>query len=455
MRKKFWFLMAVMVVLSLVATQCGPAPTPEVIERVVTQEVEKIVEKEVEKIVEKEVLVEKPKLVVWHHATFVPAVDLLYQQRYADFARENNIEIDLVMDRAPAWPSRWQVAMETGEFADVAVGHKSDLPAQLQNLDLLLDVTDVVDRLDAIGSGFDEPAVEAFTWGGTVYAIPYRTASDCLYYRQDWLDELGLEPAQTWEELFDMAEKLTIPGERYGLGLDFGCNINDDLHVQSEVMAYGGSAWDEEGKPAINSPETIEWLKVWQSAWERGIFPPEAVNWQGRDNNECFFSGSCAIVYNSPSVLTWLQENDPELAEKTTIAEIPSGPAGKISTGPVYGDFVWTGTQYPEEAKALLEYVNDPEWQKGVFEESGYVALRADLRELEAFQSPQMAPFASQAAYNLPIGYPGPLTLWAQENFRVNVDCQMLSKVLIDGQTPEEAAEWAQDELQKLYDQYQ
>jgi ABC-type glycerol-3-phosphate transport system substrate-binding protein len=454
MKKQLLFLLAAAVMLSLVATNCV-APTPQVIEKVVTQEVEVVVEKEVEKIVEKEVLVEKPKLVVWHHATFIPAVDLLYQQRYADFARENNVEIDLVMDRAPAWPPRWQVAMETGEFADLAVGHKSDLPAQLQNLDLLMDVSDVVGLLDATGSGFDEAALDAFTWDGKTYAVPYRTASDTLYYRQDWLDELGLEPAQTWEELFDLAEQLTVPGERYGLGLDFGCNVNDDLHIPGELLSYGGSAWDENGMPAINSPESIEWLTAWQDAFERGIFPPEVVNWQGRDNNECYFSGNCAVVFNGTSVLRWLQENDPELAEQTTITQIPDGPEGKVFVGPMYSDIVWKGTKYPEQAKALLEYVNDPEWLKPVFEESGLVALRADLRDLETYADPQMAPFAEQAQYNVPVGSPGPLTLWAQENFRVNLECQMLSKVLIDGWTPEEAAEWAQDELQKLYDQYQ
>ena len=119
------------------------------------------------------------------------------------------------------------------------------------------------------------------------------------------------------------------------------------------------------------------------------------------------------------------------------------------------GDFIWTGTKYPEQAKALLEYIHQPDWLMGVFQESGFIAARPDLRDLETFQDPQMAPFASQVVSNVSVGYPGPLTLWAQENFRVNVECQMLNKVLIDNSTPEEAAEWAQSELQRLYDQYQ
>jgi peptide/nickel transport system substrate-binding protein len=55
MRKKVWLLTAALVVLGMLAAQCGPTPTPEVIEKVVTKEVEKVVTKEVEKVVTKEV----------------------------------------------------------------------------------------------------------------------------------------------------------------------------------------------------------------------------------------------------------------------------------------------------------------------------------------------------------------------------------------------------------------
>jgi peptide/nickel transport system substrate-binding protein len=67
-RRKLWLLFALLVVLSMIAAQCAPSPTPErvvetvvvagtpqVIEKVVTQEVEKVVTVEVEKVVTKEV----------------------------------------------------------------------------------------------------------------------------------------------------------------------------------------------------------------------------------------------------------------------------------------------------------------------------------------------------------------------------------------------------------------
>jgi peptide/nickel transport system substrate-binding protein len=66
MKKKLWLLVAVLVALGILAAQCGPAPTAQVVEKVVTKEieVEKVVTKEVEKVVTQEVQVEKEVEVV-------------------------------------------------------------------------------------------------------------------------------------------------------------------------------------------------------------------------------------------------------------------------------------------------------------------------------------------------------------------------------------------------------
>ena len=63
-------------------------------------------------------------------------------------------------------------------------------------------------------------------------------------------------------------------------------------------------------------------------------------------------------------------------AAKTTVAEIPDGPNGKIFVGPMYGDFIWKGTKYPEEAKALLEYGKK---LKGIVLEDGSVGSHATV----------------------------------------------------------------------------
>src|SRR3990172_6422209 len=55
MRTRLLFVVTIVSLLALVLSACGPAPTPQVIEKVVTKEVEKVVTQEVEKVVTKEV----------------------------------------------------------------------------------------------------------------------------------------------------------------------------------------------------------------------------------------------------------------------------------------------------------------------------------------------------------------------------------------------------------------
>ncbi|MDH4136174.1 MAG: hypothetical protein OEW09_05580, partial [Anaerolineae bacterium] len=61
MKSKLWMIVTLLVVIAMLAA-CGPAPTPEVIEKVVKETV--VVEKEVEVEVTKEVQVEVEKEVV-------------------------------------------------------------------------------------------------------------------------------------------------------------------------------------------------------------------------------------------------------------------------------------------------------------------------------------------------------------------------------------------------------
>ena len=57
MRKKLFVILGVLVALSMILAACG-TPTPQIVEKIVTQEVEKVVTQEVEKIVTQEVVKE-------------------------------------------------------------------------------------------------------------------------------------------------------------------------------------------------------------------------------------------------------------------------------------------------------------------------------------------------------------------------------------------------------------
>ena len=51
--------------------------------------------------------------------------------------------------------------------------------------------------------------MEAATYDGKVWAVPWYTDAGLLYYRKDLLEKSGYsEPPETWDELMEMAAKV-------------------------------------------------------------------------------------------------------------------------------------------------------------------------------------------------------------------------------------------------------
>lgn len=53
-------------------------------------------------------------------------------------------------------------------------------------------------------------------WGQGLYALPFNRSTPMFYYNKTLFDENGLTAPATWDELHEVAKKLSIPGERWG-----------------------------------------------------------------------------------------------------------------------------------------------------------------------------------------------------------------------------------------------
>jgi multiple sugar transport system substrate-binding protein len=56
--------------------------------------------------------------------------------------------------------------------------------------------------------------IEAVTWEGAAYAVPWFIDAGLLYYRKDLLESRGLAPPETWDELVAVARRIRrdMPG---------------------------------------------------------------------------------------------------------------------------------------------------------------------------------------------------------------------------------------------------
>lgn len=121
--------------------------------------------------------------------------------------------------------------------------------------------------------------------GDTYYGLPYRTSSSIMYYNKTMFDEAGVpypEEGWTYEDMLEIARKLTIPGQQYGVGI--AASNADPSNVFTcltpIIWAYGADYLNEdETECTLNTPEAIEAVSYFT-----GLYTTEKVVPEGSIN---------------------------------------------------------------------------------------------------------------------------------------------------------------------------
>lgn len=220
------------------------------------------------------------------------------------------------------------------------------------------------DAIAAEGIDIDDfipTAMEQMTYEGETYALPIAIHSFQLLYNKTLLDEAGITPPTTMDELAAAAQALTKIDEsgkvtQLGLG-----SANDSTTLTTLGFAFGGS-WDGDGVPTPSEPGNIEALEWYQ---DNIIEPVGAdkmatfVSGQGEylSAQDPFFSGKVAMIidgeWRAASAATVAPELDwgvtaipaasPELANSTQVTSSTL--------------FIPANSKHKEEAATFLAYL--------------------------------------------------------------------------------------------------
>ncbi|NTI52717.1 sugar ABC transporter substrate-binding protein [Agrobacterium rhizogenes] len=204
-----------------------------------------------------------------------------------------------------------------------------------------VDLTDWVKR-DAAELDLDDiyPVIlqSLGQYKGHYVAFPFAAYANVLAYRKDLFQAAGLPVPTTVEELVSDAKKLTDSSKKqYG----FVANGQKGPAVAQDWMQYnnqmGGSILDNDGKPALNSPENVKSLTVYKQLFVETA-PPGAIeyDWGGRE--ESFRQGAAAMMQ------TWSVGapgySDPASSNVVGKVGITTAPVGK-GVPPQYGVGGW------------------------------------------------------------------------------------------------------------------
>jgi multiple sugar transport system substrate-binding protein len=306
-----------MVVISLALSACA-APTPEVIEKevvvekpvveTVVVEKEKVVEKPVVEtvVVEKEKVVEKPvveTVVVEKEVVVTPtpvppgkfagrSINFLAIQPHTVaskavaqwFEEETGARVNVLIVPYGNVTEKAVLDVTSGAGEYDVIEYWYPMLGSLVENGVLVDITDWWNQNAAEIKADDFVPVfrDTFTSiGGKRYGIPYDGDLHLLFYNTTLFDKYNLTPPETWDEYLDACKTITegeAGNEIYGCGI-MGAKIPLILigTYLSRLGAYGGSFFDEDGDPAINSPEAVAALEALVAQAPYALPEPAAV----------------------------------------------------------------------------------------------------------------------------------------------------------------------------------
>lgn len=128
-------------------------------------------------------------------------------------------------------------------------------------------------------------AVEAVTWDGQVYGVPFENNPTLLIYNAPMLEEAGYdEPPETLDEFLEYARNLTITDDdgnvvQYGWTQWVGTLNYNYLPFVSMLYSCGGEVFNEDNTEAtFNSEAGVRVLESQVQMIEDGVFDPELTS---------------------------------------------------------------------------------------------------------------------------------------------------------------------------------
>lgn len=325
------------------------------------------------------------KIVIWTDAEREEAI----KAQAEAFQNDTGATVEVVQKNFEDLRNDFVQQVPTGEGPDITVGAHDWLGA--------LVTAGVVDTVDIGGSAgdFEQVALDAFTYDGQLYGLPYSLEAVALIQNTDLVGE---EAPATWDEMIQKGEEsgaerpfvINTAGETgdaytmYAFQTSFGAPVfvQDDSGSYTNEVGMGG----DEGKAFAN------WLS------EQGDAGYLSTTIDYDINNELFNSGEAAYTVAGP----WVIPSLPDVNVK--VNPIPS--AGGETAAPFVGvQGFYLSAQSENKLVAndfLLNYLGSEEGQQALYEADPRIPALTSVAE-GAADDPVLAGFLASSQTGVPM----------------------------------------------------
>jgi multiple sugar transport system substrate-binding protein len=151
---------------------------------------------------------------------------------------------------------------------------------------------------------------------GKVYALANRNASTVYFYNKTMFDKAGLPyPKDDWtyDDMLEIARKLTIPGQQYGASI--AASLSDPANVMSSfapvLWGMGGDFLDPTNtKAVLDQPNSVKAIKYWTELYTKHKVVPEgSINYSfTKDVVPMFAANKVALFPGSSAQFAMLKD---------------------------------------------------------------------------------------------------------------------------------------------------
>jgi multiple sugar transport system substrate-binding protein len=245
-------------------------------------------------------------------------------QKVIDQFQADNAGVTVKME-AVEWGTCQDKSMQlaaAGDPPDVAYMGSRTL-RQLANNDLIVPVTFTPEEEAAYQPG----VLKTVTNGGQYWGIPHAFSTKALYINCAVVEAAGAEckaPA-TWAELVTLAKTVTDNTDAAGIGIA-GKDFDNTMHMFLDFLySNGGKVYNEDGTPALDSPQTRETLQLYADLLP--FMQSGPTEWERDQMKDLFNDGQIAMYVSGP----WGEGQHKEKVPTQIVAPVPHDPDHRLA----------------------------------------------------------------------------------------------------------------------------
>lgn len=215
------------------------------------------------------------------------------------------------------------------------------------------------------------------TWKGQLYAVPYNSNTQLLWYR----DDLVPNPPQTWDEMINDSIQLAKAGKPHLIEIQGAQYEGTVVWFNTLLASAGGSVLTPDGAKASMGPPAVKALTIMKRL-ATSVAADPSLSVQMEDQNRLAMeSGTAAFELNYPFVYPSMKADKPALFKHFKWAQYPAVTAGQPSHVTIGGiDMAISSySQHPDLAFQAALCLRNRENQKIAAIKGGLPPTLADL----------------------------------------------------------------------------